>query len=279
MGALFALASALLYGLVDFAGGRLARRVDGFTLALPVQCAGFLCMLMLAVAVGGTPAWPALCWGLLSGVGSGIAIMFLYRAMGCGKISLVVPLTAVVGAALPVVLALLLGERPGPWVLAGLAAVPLAVALIVRGPVAATATAGPTGTAGRNAFYAGLGVALQYAAIAHAPESGGMWPMAANRLASVGVVWAGVHAAGVASWPPRRHVGTAAWLGLLASLSLALYLLSTRLMPLSVAVVLASLYPLVPVLLGLMVLRERLSAQQWSGVAVAMVAICLIVSH
>lgn len=137
--------------------------------------------------------------------------MFLYRAMGCGKISLVVPLTAVVGAALPVVLALLLGERPDPWVLA---AVPLAVALIVRGPVAA-ATSGPQGLARRNAFYAGLGVARQYAAIAHTPESAGMWPMAANRLASVGAVWAGVHAAGVAACSPRRHVGTAARLGLL----------------------------------------------------------------
>lgn len=139
MGAVLALASAILYGIVDFADGKLSRRIDGFTLALPVQAAGFVVMLTLAFLLQGGPNGHSLAWGALSGVGSGIAIMFLYRAMGAGQISLVVPLTAVIGAALPAMLGLLLGERPGAFALVGLTAVLPAVWLIAQqGPTLPT---------------------------------------------------------------------------------------------------------------------------------------------
>ncbi|WP_459614579.1 EamA family transporter [Bordetella sp. 2513F-2] len=84
-------------------------------------------------------------------------------------------------------------------------------------------------------------------------------------------------AAGVATWPPRRHLPPAAGLGILASLSLVLYLVVTRTMPLAVAVVLASLYPVVPVMLAVLWLRERLSRPQWAGLGLALIAVCLIV--
>src|SRR5690606_23044233 len=75
MGVVLALASAILYGIVDFTGGKLSRRIDGFTLALPVQVAGFVVMLTLAVLLQGGSSWHSLAWGALSGVGSGVAIM------------------------------------------------------------------------------------------------------------------------------------------------------------------------------------------------------------
>ncbi|MDS1138930.1 DMT family transporter [Pusillimonas sp. SM2304] len=275
MGAVLALASAILYGIVDFAGGKLSRRIDGFTLALPVQAAGLVVMLTLAFLLQGGPNGHSLAWGALSGVGSGIAIMFLYRAMGAGQISLVVPLTAVIGAALPAMLGLLLGERPGALALVGLTAVLPAVWLIAQQrPTLPTPMKG-----GHAAVIAGCGVALQYAAIAQADPSAGLWPMAANRLASIVVVYAGIRAAGVPAWPGPHYIWPAAWLGALASLSLALYLFATRLSFMSVAVTLASLYPVVPVILGVTVLHERLNRLQWLGVAIAAGAVMLIMSE
>ena len=65
--------------------------------------------------------------------------------------------------------------------------------------------------------------------------------------------------------------------GALDMLSNLLYLLASRLGPLSVVVTLASLYPASTVLLARVVLHERLSPRQWIGIACAMIAVLLIV--
>ncbi|WP_372345562.1 EamA family transporter, partial [Streptomyces sp. KL116D] len=57
---------------------------------------------------------------------------------------------------------------------------------------------------------------------------------------------------------------------------LACYLLATRSQLLAVAVVLASLYPVVPVLLGLLVLRERVTRTQAVGLVAAAAATVLL---
>ncbi|MFY3867008.1 EamA family transporter, partial [Achromobacter xylosoxidans] len=133
-------------------------------------------------------------------------------------------------------------------------------------------------TGGRAAVIAGCGVALQYSAIAQADAAAGLWPMAANRMSSILVILAGARMARVPVWPGRRYVGSAAWLGIVAAISLALYQAATRHSLVSIAVPLASLYPVVPVVLGVTLLQERLSRLQWLGVATATLGIVLVVS-
>jgi drug/metabolite transporter (DMT)-like permease len=61
-----------------------------------------------------------------------------------------------------------------------------------------------------------------------------------------------------------------------AALGLLLYLLAAQRQLLAVAVVLASLYPALPVILGLVLLHERLSRKQVVGLAGAGVATVLL---
>jgi drug/metabolite transporter (DMT)-like permease len=61
-----------------------------------------------------------------------------------------------------------------------------------------------------------------------------------------------------------------------AALKLILYLLAVQRQLLAVAVVLASLYPALPVILGLALLDERLSRQQLLGLMGAGVATVLL---
>ncbi|MET9458924.1 EamA family transporter [Streptomyces canus] len=61
-----------------------------------------------------------------------------------------------------------------------------------------------------------------------------------------------------------------------AALGLLLYLLAAQRQLLAVAVVLASLYPALPVILGLALLHERLSRKQVVGLAGAGVATVLL---
>jgi drug/metabolite transporter (DMT)-like permease len=72
--------------------------------------------------------------------------------------------------------------------------------------------------------------------------------------------------------PVRVGVGAAAC-GVAAAAALVCYLLATRLTLDVVAVVLSSLYPAIPVLLGITLLRERLSAWQKAGLVAAGISI------
>jgi drug/metabolite transporter (DMT)-like permease len=62
----------------------------------------------------------------------------------------------------------------------------------------------------------------------------------------------------------------------LAGVALACYLVATRTELVAVAVVLSSLYPVIPVLLGVTVLGERLSWRQTAGLVGALAASVLI---
>lgn len=65
-------------------------------------------------------------------------------------------------------------------------------------------------------------------------------------------------------------------MGALGTTALALYTLATREQLMSRVVVLTALYPAMPVLLGVTVLRERLTRTQKTGLACAAAAIVLI---
>jgi drug/metabolite transporter (DMT)-like permease len=62
----------------------------------------------------------------------------------------------------------------------------------------------------------------------------------------------------------------------LAGAALTAYLLATHTGYVTVAVVLSSLYPLVPVLVGLLLLGERLRRTQGIGLAAALAAATLV---
>ncbi|MFD7604308.1 EamA family transporter [Streptomyces mirabilis] len=75
--------------------------------------------------------------------------------------------------------------------------------------------------------------------------------------------------------PPMRSA-QALLTGAGAALALSLYLLATQRQMLAVAVVLASLYPALPVVLGLAVLHERVDRSQAVGLLGAAVATVLL---
>lgn len=274
MGALLALASALSYGLSDFLGGILSRRSGFARVALLGQVGGLVAAAVAAPLVSaGEPRLTDLAWGALSGVGTGIGMTFLFRGMGRGALSVVVPVSAVGGVALPVLVSItVFGERPAPMTWAGIVLALPALWLVAGG------TSGTRRALG-DGMIAGFGIAVQYLALAQASPSSGIWPVAAGRITAVAVV-----ALVVLRLTPRSDSTTGAarhdlgglLAGALAALALVCYLFATRTQFLAVAVVLSSLYPIVPVLLGITVLRERLRWTQTIGLAGALAASVLI---
>lgn len=274
LGTALALCSAALYGMVDFFGGRISRQINGVVLALYVQIFGLIAMLIFAPTLPGTINANGLFWGAISGIGSGVAIMFLYTGMGKGKISLIVPIAAVVGAGIPVLVGIgFLGERPTFVALIGVALVFPSILMVAGGG----RTIGGEWMPGMSdCLIAGLGVAVQYAAIARAPDDSGVWPLVTNRASSVVLVFLYGRIIGAPLGMATNQILHALWIGTVASSSLALYLLATRLSMLTIAVVLASLYPVIPSVLAIYMLKERITKSQIFGLIIAAVAVMLI---
>ncbi|MFI5613406.1 EamA family transporter [Amycolatopsis sp. NPDC051903] len=272
MGPLLALASAICYGLSDFVGGLVARRAPFAAVALIGQVGGLVLALAVAPMLPAAASPADLGWGALSGVGTGVGMVFLFRGLARGAMSVVVPTSAVAGVALPVLAGVaFLGERPALATWLGIAIAVPALWLVSRTGTATGATAGPA----VDGLIASVGIAVQYLALAQAGPAAGAWPLVAGRVAAILtlVPWAAFRGLRL---PAARLTLFAALSGAAAALALLCYLLATRHQLVVIAVVLSSLYPVLPVLLGIFLLRERLRTLQVCGLVTAAAAVVLL---
>lgn len=268
----FALPGALAYGLADFAGGMATRRAPVFLVTAAVQVAGLVALLPAVPLAGGTLSWAAVGWGVLAAAGGTGGLLLYLRALAVGPMGVVAPLSAVVGAGLPLLVGLLGGERLGPITLVAIGVALVAIVLATAG--------GAPGAGGRlgplMALGAGAGFALFFVGLHAAPEDSGMWPLLVGRLASVPVLiivaalTCGVRPA--AGFPWRLAVFS----GVFDTLANVFFLLAARAGDLGVSSVVVSLYPVVVALLAGVVLRERLTGMQLGGAGLAVGASVLL---
>jgi drug/metabolite transporter (DMT)-like permease len=276
---LLALGSAILYGLSDFVGGLLSRRTSVWPVAFVVQVSGTSSLVLIALAFGGDPDGTALAWGALSGLGSGLGTVFLYRGLATGRMSVVAPLSAVGAAVLPVLVGLLTGERPSALAWLGIGCAFPAIWLVAAGE-------GDENVAGRHVarastgvldgILAGVGFGFLFVALGQVPEGSGLFPAALGMGVSV-VVVAALAIVSRQVWVPRdRYAASSVVVGVLAAGATALFQLASQTGLLAIASVLSSLYPAFTVLLAVLVLREHIHRGQAAGLALAASAVTLV---
>lgn len=279
MTAVLAITSALLAGGADFIGGFLSRTASPVRVAALAQATGLVFAIPVAFAVEASSVTTAdVAWSAGSGVAVGCGLVVFYTAMRHGMISLVAPVAAVTGALVPLVYALASGERPGAVAITGIVLAVAAIGLVSLAPSAPSDTSPGALGAVPLALAAGLLFGLFIVCFARTNEDAGMWPVAISRLASttIAVSLALVITRGVAV--ARGVVPRIAPIGALEVGAGAALLLALQRGPVSVASVLASLYPVTTTFLAALVLHERLRGLQLAGVALALVAVALISS-
>ncbi len=216
-----------------------------------------------------------LSWGALSGVGSAVTMLFLNRGLSRGAMSTVLPISAVAGVALSVLAGVaFLGEQPTVLAWVGFVVVLPALWLVSRG----RNTDGAQPAAMRDGFIASAGVAVQYVGLGMAGPESGLWAVLAGRVVAVVVLTPTILPVRRVRPFTWRDTGIALTIGAGAAIGLTLYLLATREQLLSIAVTLASLYPAIPVLLGVFVLHERCTRGQIVGLVGATAAVVLLSS-
>ncbi|NMH98479.1 DMT family transporter [Pseudonocardia acidicola] len=273
MPAVFAGPAALAYGVADFAGGLAARGTSALRVTAVAQFAGLLALVPAVWVLPGHPSAAALGIGMLAGLAGVTGLLLYFRGLAVGPMGVVAPLSAVVGAGLPLVVGVLLGERPGPAMLIGMLVALVAIVLATAG----TRRDAAAGTGLALGLGSGIGFGLFFIALDATPPDSGLWPLLAGRMLSTALLAIVVAARGQRGGPFRgRRLMIAS--GVLDSGANVLFLLATRTGSLSVSAVLVSLYPVVVVLLARIVLRERLTGLQLTSVGLALTASVLLAS-
>ncbi|MFN8512175.1 MAG: DMT family transporter [Thermomicrobiales bacterium] len=275
---LLGVASGLCWGVGDFIGGLQSRRLAALAVAFWSQLAGTLALGLVLIARGEAPVQGSVVWGLVAGFCGASGVLCLYRGLAVGVMSLVAPLGAC-GALVPVVIDLTRGDRPGVAAAIGMLAALGGVVLI------SMPSGSPAGAVmlSRQALALGLGAALSFGLFfvflgAGTDVAGGssFWTVAGARGSSVPLLGlllvGGTRGIG---WPGRR-LGLVALGGVLDTLANLLFTVAVARGPLGIVSILGSLYPVATVLLGRLVLEERLTRAQWGGVALALAGVVLV---
>jgi drug/metabolite transporter (DMT)-like permease len=272
MSVVLSLLAALSYGLADFTGGLSSKRASAWSVALVGQASGAVLVVSLSLAVSGSPSGADLAWSLLAGAGNGFGTAFLYRGLSSGRMGVVAPVSGVGAAVLPVVVGVVLGERPALLVWVGIALAVPAIWLVARAPSAGTASPGGL----LDGVLAGLGFGALFVALAQVSPDAGLLPLAVNQVVA-GVVIVAVASALGQPWLPRERAALGGVLaGALGAAATLCFLLASRDGYLSVTAVLTSLYPAFTVLLAATVLREHVHRTQAAGLALCAAAVVLV---
>ena len=285
MTAALALTTCVLFGLADFGGGLLSRRLPTLTVVVGSQA---LAACVLGVAVATTGAWQAATDRLWFAVAAGLlgppALLCFYRALAMGPMGVVAPLTAV-EVVVPLGVGLvLLGERPGPLQYAGLA-LALTGVVLAGGPQRGGGRVRPRTVVLTLVSAMGFGTLLVLLAEASTTGSGLLLALFVQRLCNLlvgGAILAAGNHRGVSPLPRDGVRGLRAALPGLAFIGVAdvvangTYALAYRWGPVTVAAVLASLYPVVTAVAARTVLGERLRGIQATGAALAMTGSILL---
>lgn len=271
MSVAFALPAAVTYGIADFAGGLATRRAGVLGVTAGAQLVGLVALVPAVLLVPGAPTGAALGTGALAGIAGASGLLLYFRGLAVGPMGVVAPLSAVVGAGLPLLVGLAGGERLGAATVAGLATALVAIVLATAGTRDAVAVRGVLLGLG-----AGVGFGLFFVGLDATPPGSGLWPLLAGRAVSVALLGALVVGLGAGTGGTRGAWGLVVLSGLFDSAANVLFLLATRTGDLGVSAVLVSLYPVVVVLLARVVLHERLTRAQLASAGLALTASALL---
>lgn len=275
--ALLALLTAVCFGVSDFLGGTLSRRLPQLTVLLLSQAVVVVANLpRLLTNPPAGDVGSAVAWGVVGGVGVAVGIAALFRALAIGTMGVVAPLAGL-SVVVPLLGGVVSGEVLGPVLIVGIAAAVVGT-ILTSGP---ELRADDLRTSARPillALLSAVGFGVSSLTLARGSAHDVTATLLANAVTALLVY--------VAVAVVRRHVPRASGrplvgivaigvLGFLANLCFAVASLSGLL---SVVAVLSSLFPAVTALLGWWIHKERLRVIQIVGVVLVLGGAAVIAS-
>ncbi len=270
----YALMSAFAFGTADFLGGFSSRKNPVTVTVVWSQGAGLLTVLIAAHLMGaGQIAGADILWGISGGISGALGVLFLFRGLSTGIASIVSPIAALSGAALPVLFGFLIGERPPLLTWSGVA---LSLPAILLLSWEKDGKRDHVFQSVRNGLISGALFGGFFILLSRTSEDSGMWPLVAARAATVPLF---IVLSLFGKFKLRLEPGTRRCTLLSGFLDMAanvFYLLAARTGYLIIAVILSALYPAPTVVLHKIFLHEKLTPFRIIGLVLSIIGAALI---
>ena len=268
-----ALGASLSWGFADFFGPLQGRKLGVLRTLVYVQLGGLAGIAVIVAVRWIGPQSAAALLAIPAAISGTLGLFAYYRGIAVGAISIVAPIAGV-SAVVPVIVGIASGESPSSWQLTGIACALLGVFLAAREPR----------SAGETRLAAGVGLAILaaigfggYFPFMHAAGNADYWwASLIFRIASTSIIMLVVALQRPNIIVPRRALP---WLGLIGFGDMfgnLLFAAASTSGLVSVTSVLASLYPIVTVVLARVVLSERVARSQEAGVGLTLAGVALI---
>ncbi len=274
--ALFGLLSALSWGTGDFAGGLASRKVGPYRAVMFAEGIG------LFAIIGIVPFFPeafpdlrSVLWSIAGGMVGTIGLLAFFEAMRRGRLSVVAPLSALLGAVVPVMMGGFMDGLPQPSVFGGVALALVAIVLISREKA-------PEDEKEKAPYLhipilAGIAFGLYFVLMHEAGRDFFWGPLIIARTSGMLSIAAYLFMKARGDFSiPSGSWHLLALNGIFDVGGNAFYLLASQAGRMDVSAVLGSLYPGMTVFLAWLILKEKLQPPQWLGILLALVAIVLL---
>jgi drug/metabolite transporter (DMT)-like permease len=269
---LLALGASLAWGVADFVGPWQGRALGTLRVLFWAQLGGVAALGILVAARGNGPHDWAVLWAIPAALSGTLGLYAYYRGMLTGTMSVVAPIAGA-SAIVPVVFGIATGDKPRPVQIVGIACAIVGVALASqeRQETERRVAAGVG-----LALLAAIGFGFYFPPMHAAGAADPWWSSFIFRITATAIVLAAVAVrrptVRLAGWPLLVVVGV----GLGDTLGNLLFAAAAGRGLVSVTSVLASLYPIVTVILAALVIGERVARIQLAGVILTLAGIGLI---
>jgi drug/metabolite transporter (DMT)-like permease len=269
---LLALGASLAWGIADFVGPLLSRTLGTLRVLLWAQVGGALGIAIVVAVRGEGPAGWGVVFAIAAAIGGTAGLYAYYRGMQLGTMSVVAPIAGA-SAIIPVVFGIATGDDPSAAQIAGIACAIVGVALAsIEHREGSRRLAAGVGLA----LLAALGFGFYFPWMHAAGKVDFWWASLIFRTTALFLIASAVAVRRPQLRLTRRQLAIVFAVGIGDTIGNALFAATSGQGLVSLTAVLASLYPIVTVILAGVVLHERVAPLQKAGIALTLTGVVLI---
>jgi drug/metabolite transporter (DMT)-like permease len=236
-----------------------------------VQLGGLVVIALIVAVRGKGPAHLDALLAIPAAISGTLGLYAYYRGMAVGAMSIVAPIAGI-SAAVPVIFGIATGDRPSLWQWLGIAGALGGVFLASREPGRGGKVAAGVGLA----LLAAIGFGGYFPPMHEAGNADFWWASLFFRMTSASVILAAVAIRRPSLSVQPIQIPILALIGIGDMLGNLLFAAASTSGLVSITSVLASLYPIVTVVLARLVLKERVARSQEAGIALTLAGVALI---